>query len=87
MLSQLLLGCGGDDDEPPGLTFRAVTFNSGTGPDAPSSYQDVLNIEHVVSDVFDIECWVAGLTEGHPAVIEAVHFDHKPVVCTVEGDL
>lgn len=61
-------------------------FISDVGPDALPSYQDVLNIDHVVSDVFDGECWVAGVTEGHPVVIEAVYFDHKPVVCTVEGD-
>ena len=62
-------------------------FISDVGPDAPPSYQDAINIDHVVSDVFDGECWVAGVTEGHPVVIEAVYFDHKPVVCTVEGDL
>lgn len=45
----------------------------------------VLNIDHVVSDAFDGECRVAGLTEGFAPVIDAVHFDHKPVVCEVRS--
>jgi hypothetical protein len=66
-----------------GKPFRFITD---VGPDAEPSYQGALNIDHVVSDVFDGSCWTAGVTDGHPNVVEAVYFDHKPIVCTVAGD-
>jgi hypothetical protein len=66
----------GDD-----LAFHFITE---VGEDAPASYQDALSIDHVMSDAAAGSCWVAGLTEGHPAVIDAVYFDHKPIVCPVE---
>lgn len=56
-------------------------FISDAAPDAPKSYAGLFNIDHVVSDAFGGSCWVAGLTEGHPAVSEILYFDHKPVVC------
>ena len=56
-------------------------FLSDVAADAPASYMNAVNIDHVVSDAAKGSCWVAGLTEGHPAVVEAVYFDHKPVVC------
>jgi endonuclease/exonuclease/phosphatase family metal-dependent hydrolase len=59
-------------------------FISEYGPDAPGSYAELLNIDHVVSDVATGSCWIAGLTEGHPKVIDAIYFDHKPVVCALE---
>jgi hypothetical protein len=31
--------------------------------------------------------WAAGITEGHPAVIDAIYFDHVPIVCEISGDL
>jgi hypothetical protein len=58
---------------------------SDDGPDAPGSYADFVNIDHVASDVLRGDCWVAGLTEGRPAVFENIYFDHKPVVCDVRG--
>ena len=64
-----------------GAAFR---FVSAVGPDAPPSYADLLNIDHVITDTMPGSCWIAGVTEGHPAVTEAVFFDHKPVVCAVE---
>ena len=61
---------------------HAFHFISAVGEDAPPSYQGILNIDHVMGDVIDGACWVAGL-DDQPAVIDAVYFDHKPVVCPV----
>ncbi len=58
--------------------FRMI---SDDGPDAAGSYADMFNIDHVASDVLSGKCSVAGLTDGHPAVLEAMYFDHKPIVC------
>jgi hypothetical protein len=64
-----------------GLPFWFITE---VGWDAPPTYANSVNIDHVTSDAFTGSCWVAGVTEGHPAVIDAVYFDHKPHVCTLE---
>jgi len=61
-----------------GLPFWFVTE---VGPEAPASYQGLATIDHEISDTFTGGCWIAGLTDGHPAVIDAVYFDHMPVVC------
>ena len=58
-------------------------FVTAVGWDAPGSYAGFLDIDHVVSDTFDGACRIAGLTEGHPAVLEEPYFDHRPVVCQV----
>ena len=58
-------------------------FISDVGPLAPPSYSGLFNIDHVVSDVGKGSCWIAGVTAGHPVVLDAVYFDHKPVVCAV----
>jgi len=60
-------------------------FISDDGPEAPKSYGGFFNIDHVISDAFDGSCWVAGLTEGHPAVSDVLYFDHKPVVCELDA--
>jgi len=65
---------------------KAFHFVSDVGPRAPPTYSGILNIDHVASDAFEGSCWVAGVTDGHPPVIDAVYFDHKPVVCTLGGD-
>ena len=57
-------------------------FVTEVGWDAPASYGGFLDIDHVVSDVLFGDCWIAGVTEGHPPVIDARYFDHRPVVCT-----
>lgn len=62
-----------------GLDFHFITD---VGPDAVPSYGDLVNIDHVVSDELVGDCWIAGL-EGEAPVIDAVYFDHKPVVCAV----
>lgn len=62
----------------PGKAFQMI---SDAGPNAPGSDAGVVNIDHVASDVLSGACFVAGLTDGHPAVLDTVYFDHKPVVC------
>ncbi len=61
-------------------------FVSDVGRRAEPSYAGLFNIDHVVSDGLDGSCWIAGVTEGHPGVTEAVYFDHRPVVCSLGGD-
>ncbi len=63
---------------------KAFQFLSEVGKDAPPSYQGIVNIDHVTSDAFEGTCKVAGLTDELPAVIDAIYFDHKPVVCTAK---
>ena len=38
---------------------------------------------HVMSDRFAGSCWHAGVTPGHPNVLNTTYFDHKPAVCTI----
>ncbi len=59
-------------------------FITDVGFSAAPTYTGLLNIDHVISDDLVGDCWVAGVTAGHPAVIDATYFDHKPHVCTVE---
>ncbi len=42
-----------------------------------------LNIDHVVSDVFDGTCEHPGATPGVDPVLDFIYFDHKPAVCTI----
>jgi hypothetical protein len=65
----------------PGKPFH---FLSDAGPETPPSYAGIFNIDHVASDHLAGSCWVAGVTEGHAPVMEAVYFDHRPVVCTIQ---
>jgi endonuclease/exonuclease/phosphatase family metal-dependent hydrolase len=62
-----------------------LAFISAVGPDAPGSYQGLADIDHVLSDGHAGDCWHAGI-DPHPAVIDAVYFDHKPVVCEITAD-
>ena len=66
------------DDNP----FQYISY---FGPDAPRTYLGLWTIDYVVSDTFDGSCQVPGVTPGVPDVIDAVYFDHKPVVCELEG--
>jgi len=59
-------------------------FVTAMGQDVPASYGGLFNIDHVVSDVLEGSCWIAGVTDGHPDVNDFVYFDHTPHVCTVE---
>lgn len=56
------------------------TRHTRAGDDGPKSYGGLADIDHVLSDAFDGGCWHAGL-EGHPPVLDAVFFDHRPAVC------
>jgi hypothetical protein len=64
---------------------RPFRYLSDVGPDATPTYASLFNIDHVMADVLRGDCWVAGITDGHPPVYAGVHFDHRPVVCTVRG--
>jgi hypothetical protein len=65
-----------------GKTFH---FINDVGRTAPPTYA-IFHIDHIVSDVYDGECEVPGVTDGIPDVIDAAYFDHKPIVCHVGGD-
>lgn len=60
---------------------RGFAFHTEVGPDAPRSYGGVTDIDHVMTDFATGGCWIAGVSEGHDDVIDAVYFDHHPVVC------
>ena len=63
----------------PGKTFH---FVSDVGLQAIPTYAGLFNIDHAASDLLTGSCWSAG-TAGHPPVIQATYFDHKPLVCTM----
>jgi endonuclease/exonuclease/phosphatase family metal-dependent hydrolase len=63
---------------------KRFQFISDIGNGAPASYAGLFNIDHVVSDTLSGSCWIAGLTEDHPAVSDIIFFDHKPVVCRID---
>ena len=65
----------------PGKGFH---FISEVGLNATPTYSGLMNIDHLVSDVATGSCWVAGVSPGHPPVIDTSYFDHKPIVCTVK---
>jgi hypothetical protein len=62
---------------------KPFEFISDVGEDAEPTYAGFFNIDHVVSDFADGDCWSAGVTEGRPAVSDVIYYDHKPVVCDV----
>lgn len=62
---------------------KAFHFVTAVGEDAPPTYAGIANIDHVISDVLDGDCWTAAVSEGHPDVIGDRYFDHHPVVCTM----
>lgn len=68
------------DFSAPSGDFR---FISAVGDDAPPTYAGLSNIDHVLSDGFEGECVIPGVTEGVAPVHDAVFFDHHPIVCTL----
>jgi len=64
----------------PGKKFH---FISDVGFLAKPTYAGLINIDHVISDYFKGKCWAAGVTAGKAKVVNAVYFDHVPIVCTV----
>ena len=63
-----------------GTAFHFVTD---VGEDARPSYGGFFDIDHVVSDVLDGDCWIAGETPGQDGPTASVFFDHRPIVCDV----
>lgn len=62
---------------------KAFGWLSEVGSSAPPTYANLLNIDHLVGDVYEGSCWSAGVTAGHPDVYAPAYFDHKPLVCDV----
>jgi hypothetical protein len=54
------------------------------GPDVEPTYGGLTNIDHVASDSFIGECVHPGLS-GIDVVLDAVYFDHLPVVCRLQN--
>jgi hypothetical protein len=61
----------------------AFQFHTEVGPDAEPTYGGIANIDHVLSDAFQGDCWTAGLSLEHPDVSSVVYLDHKPTVCAL----
>lgn len=64
---------------------KKLGFLTAVGTDVPGTYAALFNIDHVLSDAFVGSCWVAGVTDGRPAVSEVAYFDHKPHVCRLRA--
>ena len=71
----------GIDGEP-----RRFTFLSPAGANAPGGYQGRSDIDHIISDRLRGDCWIAGLAGRPPVLADALYFDHRPVVCSLEED-
>ena len=65
---------------------KAFHFVTAAGLEVQPTYGGFINIDHVISDVFQGTCWHAGVTDGHPTVIETIYFDHIPAVCVLGTD-
>ncbi len=63
-----------------GLDFAWLTP---VGPDVPPTYNDLVNIDHVAADSLAGDCFASGMDDPVPTVIDAVYFDHRPIVCEV----
>lgn len=50
----------------------------------PPTYARIVSIDHVVSDAFDGDCFVPGITPGTDSVYPFGYFDHRPIVCDLE---
>lgn len=62
---------------------KAYRFISSDAKDGPRTYGRLFRIDHVASDKLSGHCVVPGMTKGWPAVLDAVYWDHKPLLCTV----
>ncbi len=60
-------------------------FVSEVGPDAPPTYANLFNIDHVISDGLHGACWTAG-RDQNPAPTDVVYFDHGPLICSLTRD-
>lgn len=50
----------------------------------PPTYARLFSIDHVVSDSFEGDCTVPGITPGTERVYPFGYFDHSPIVCDLE---
>jgi hypothetical protein len=64
---------------------RPFRFVSPVGEGAEPSYGGLVNIDHLISDFAKGSCWSAGITGAHPAPTPLIHFDHRPLVCSVSA--
>lgn len=48
------------------------------------TYQGLVAIDHVASDLYTGSCITQGVTEGTASIYGGVYFDHHPVLCTIE---
>ncbi|TNE86160.1 MAG: hypothetical protein EP330_23020 [Deltaproteobacteria bacterium] len=62
----------------------SLHFVTEVGEEAEPTYAGVVNIDHVVSDVFVGSCVTHGISEGTAPVYEPVYFDHHPVRCELQ---
>ena len=51
------------------------------------NYALILHVDHVVSDILTGSCIVPGVTQGEGRVMEAIYWDHKPVVCQISSEV
>ncbi|MBX3271739.1 MAG: hypothetical protein KF729_15840 [Sandaracinaceae bacterium] len=65
---------------------RAMRFVTPADRRSTPTYAGLFDIDHVISDAYEGDCWAAGVTPGQPPVIDAVYFDHVPIVCELRGD-
>ena len=57
-------------------------FITEVGFGVPPTYNDMFNIDHVISDHFVGSCRIPGVTDGLPDILgDSVYFDHKPILC------
>jgi len=66
---------------------NGFAFVSDTDRRSPATYNGVVSIDHVISDVFTGRCEAIGVTEGTTPIMDAVYFDHVPILCEVGGTL
>ena len=59
-------------------------FVTAVGEDAPPTYANAVNIDHVISDRLEGSCVHPGATPGTQPVASFVYFDHVPAVCVLE---
>ena len=64
------------------LAFDYISSDSAAGPG--TYFYGLAHIDHVISDTILGECVVPGSSDGVPGVMDAVYWDHSPVLCTVE---
>lgn len=62
-------------------TEQPLEFVSQVGEEARPTYGGVVNIDHVLADLWTGDCWSAGVTPQTAPVWSGVYFDHSPMIC------